>query len=45
MERDLKKKGMMVHDGKYLSTVRVLSKGKREEEKSGERRWIFQENL
>ncbi len=34
------KKGVMVHVGKYSRTIRTLSKEKREEEKSDERRAI-----
>jgi hypothetical protein len=45
LSNGVKKKGVMVHDGKYLSTIRALFKEKREEEKSDERRWIFKENL
>jgi hypothetical protein len=41
----VKKKGVMVRDGKYLSTIRALCKEKREEEKSAERRRVFQEDL
>jgi hypothetical protein len=47
LSNGVKKKGVMVHEGKYLSTIRVwaLPKEEREEEKSDERRWFSQEDL